>query len=589
MTTVPALLAAAALFADGRVSVQFDAKDLAETGCARLAADARLAGADSIQIERCEFYLDGERRAVALKTLADEIAYFEGEGWPVALWITSLGYGKMSDPDFLRRFPDYRPLRSFEGKTAAVCTTDAAWRDAVADDVRDFIRAGAKTILFDDDLVQACRPGVCCACDEHRRRIAARLGVETVTPEQMRDAYTGAPNPLRSACIDEMGASLMEFCRAMRAAADEVDPSVVLATCLSISEYDLDGVDVPEMVRLLAGKNAKRLFVRMSGATYWVCHPKNPRNWGQGLGGVVEYLRWQSSLLRAAGITPLDENDPYPRDIGIVPEWLCEAYDRAVVAEGGIIRNKYILRRNQKTGNGIDPEYFAAHFAGAGFAKEIAAAFDGATPVGFEVFAPPHLVRDATLPAKYDRNSMLRFFAQPLPGIFLAANGVPVRYDRDSGAPLAAFGQAVATLPLEWLGRGVLIDRDGAAILESRGVDAGLNAKDGARRIGEWSLYANAKGEKFAVCDKGVYEIDCRESSPAPVPADEIWRFFTGNELPVRVAGAKGVHMIAKRRPDGSLAVLLNNTKGKAAGPFEVFVDGKPQTVAIPACSARLL
>lgn len=584
------LLAAAASFADAPLSVQFDAKELSAAGCPGFAAAARQAGAGSVQLERCEFYLDGERRASELKSLADEIAYFERAGFSVAVWMTTLGYGRMTDPDFLRRFPGYRPLRSFDGKTSAVCTTDAAWRAAVADDVRDFIRAGAKTILFDDDLVQCCRPGVCCVCDEHLRRIAARLGADAVTPGQVREAYTGEPNPLRSACMDEMGASLMEFCRAMRAAADEVDPSVVLATCLSISEYDLDGVDVPQMVRLLAGKGASRPFVRMSGATYWVCDPKNQRNWGQGLGGVLEYIRWQSALLRAEGIVPLDENDPYPRDIDVVPEGLCEAYDRAVIAEGGIVRNKYILRRNLNSGAGVDPEYLEAHLSGMKDAGEIAAAFDGATPVGFEVFSPRHMVRGATLPSPFmGRNAMLKFFAQPQSGILLAANGVPTRYDCDSGAPLAAFGPAAAQLPLEWLRRGVVLDRDGAAILEERGVDTGSGAQDKSRRVGEWRLYENASGGRFAVCDRSWYDMDGRAASPTPVPADEAWRFFTGGEIPVRLVGAKGVHLLAKRRRDGSLAVLLNNTSGAPSGPFTVVVGGVPRTVDIPGYSFRLL
>jgi hypothetical protein len=513
-------------FADSRLSVQFDRVDLAERGCAALAEAARRAGADSIQIERCDFYLDGEARAKALATLADEIRFFESEGFPVAVWTTSLGYGRMTDPDFLRRFPNYQPLVAPDGATAAVCSTDAAWRDAVADNVRDFIRAGARTILFDDDLVQACRPGVVCACDEHRRRIAARLGVASVTPEQMRDAYAGPPNPLRSACLDAMGESLMDFCRAMRAAADEVDPSVTLAVCLSVSHFDLDGVDVPEMVRLLASKGSKRLFVRMSGATYWPCHPGNARNWGQGLRGVIEFLRWQAALLRAEGIVPMDENDPYPRDSGIVPAELCEAYDRAMIAEGGIIRNKYILRHNWKTGKGIDPAYLDAHLAGREEAERIAASVSDAAPGGFEIYAPAHVVRDATLPEPCaDKRELLRLCSQPLAGILLAANGAPTRYDRDSGAPLAAFGPAAATLPVEWLKRGVILDRVGAAILRGRGID--MDAADGIRRIGAWSLYRNAKSQAFAICDKGWMEIDCREATHDTVPFREIWRFFT--------------------------------------------------------------
>ena len=153
----PATGTAAKTLADCRLSVQFDNADLAELGCGELLRRARLAGADGVQIERCDFYLDGDRRARELERIGREIGFFEKAGYPVALWITSLGYGPMTDPDFLRRFPKFRPLRSIEGKEAAVCTTDAAWRDAVAENVRDFIRAGAKTILFDDDLVQAAK------------------------------------------------------------------------------------------------------------------------------------------------------------------------------------------------------------------------------------------------------------------------------------------------------------------------------------------------------------------------------------------------------------------------------------------------
>ena len=54
-------------FADSRLSVQFDGIDLAERGCAALAEAARRAGADAVQIERCDFYLDGDARKRALE------------------------------------------------------------------------------------------------------------------------------------------------------------------------------------------------------------------------------------------------------------------------------------------------------------------------------------------------------------------------------------------------------------------------------------------------------------------------------------------------------------------------------------------
>ena len=113
-----------------------------------------------------------------------------------------------------------------------------------------------------------------------------------------------------------------------------------------------------------------------------------------------------------------------------------------------------------------------------------------------------------------------------------------------------------ATLPTQWLSRGVVLDREGAAILRSRGVDTGEGAAGSVRRIGSWSLGENAAGGKFAVCDKGWTEIDCGEATPEPEPVREIWRFFTGEDIPVCAKGACGVHLLAKRRTDGALAVL---------------------------------
>ena len=145
----------------------------------------------------------------------------------------------------------------------------------------------------------------------------------------------------------------------------------------------------------------------------------------------------------------------------------------------------------------------------------------------------------------------------------------------------------LAGAPSEVPAREVQLDRDGAVELQKRGVDTGLDAKEGVRTIGEWRLYKNAKGEKFAVCGKGWYDIDCTEATPTPVPIREIWRFFTGEDIPVCLEGVKGVHLIAKRRPDGRLAVLVNNMRGGAVGPFTAIVSGKPRMMALAAYAAE--
>ena len=73
------------------------------------------------------------------------------------------------------------------------------------------------------------------------------------------------------------------------------------------------------------------------------------------------------------------------------------------------------------------------------------------------------------------------------------------------------------------------------------------------------------------------------------MPVRAIWKFFTGKEIPVCVEGAKGLHLMAKHCPDGSLAVLVNNLRGGAIGPFTLSVFGTSRLLALPAYGCRML
>ena len=57
-------------------------------------------------------------------------------------------------------------------------------------------------------------------------------------------------------------------------------------------------------------------------------------------------------------------------------------------------------------------------------------------------------------------------------------------------------------------------DLNASVVVWPRLLDEDALPQPVARTIGEWRLYKNAKGEKFAVCDKGWYEIDCTEATP---------------------------------------------------------------------------
>ena len=572
-------------FTETTLQVQLELSHLNETNLVRRLESVRASGADGLQIVCCEFFQDGAKRQATLKKLGSVLSFFEKAGYPVAVWTSSLGYGGTRTGDFARRFPTARRLKAFDGSEEANCSTDPQLREAIAENVRDFIRIGAKTILFDDDFVQACRPGIGCVCDEHLRRLAARLGRTSVTAAEVERSMTGAPNSVRTAFFDVMGESLMDFAKAMRTAADEVDPTVNMGICASVSHYDLDGVRFEDVVRTLAAKG-KRPFMRVSGATYWPTGWVKLRYVGQDLGGVIEYVRSQVGRYRGNGIVLMDENDTCPRDPGWVPSGMCEIYDKAMIAEGGIIRNKYILRQNNMHREiGISSEYMEGHLRNLGRDREIAALFRDAKPVGFRVFLPEHLVREATLPDRYvGDEAMVTRFSQPMAGISIVLHGTVTQYERDD-QPWVVYGAAAAKLPAAAFRYGVMLDREGAEVLTAKGVDVGLG-KPPVRTVGGWSFYINAKGERFAVAGRPWTSpaFDFRREGPRTIPVEAIWNFLTdGCPLPVKVAGVKGVYALAKERPDGSMAVLLCNVCDRPTETFSVEACGQTRRLALPA------
>ena len=64
-------------------------------------------------------------------------------------------------------------------------------------------------------------------------------------------------------------------------------------------------------------------------------------------------------------------------------------------------------------------------------------------------------------------------------------------------------------------------------------------------------------------------------------PAGRIWKFFTGRDISVEVVGAKGVHMLAKERADGSPVVLVCNVRAKPTGPFRIRIMGRDEELGL--------
>ena len=560
-------------FADAKLHVQVDFDNITEKSLPLYLADARAAGADSVQIALCDFFERGEARTVKLAMLKRALAETEKAGFAAAVWTSSIGYGAKASPATMERFAGATRLTALDGvahRPAAICPLDPALREALCENTRDFIRAGAKFILWDDDFIQSGRWFVCCTCPRHLALVREKLGRD-VTAAEVRASFCGGPNAVRTAFLDADRDAAMGLASLLRATADSAAPGIGMGLCATYTIYDVEGTDVRDVVAAFAGNGRKVL--RLSGATYWPL-AGSERYPGQGLDGVFEYMRLQKAILAGSGITLLDENDPCPRRTSVVPAWSTELFDKATIAIGGIVRNKYVLRY---PADRSEQGYLFAHLENKRDDAKLSAMFAGTEDCGWRVVFPEHLVREAELPEKYvgDRE-LMNLFSFPYAAHFLARNGHPSKFSGDG--PSVVFGPAAATLDDAAMRRGVVLDLYAARLLAKRGVDTGLAGRAATPPL---FTHEDSHGRRFAVFGFDAMELDfAAYSAGAHRAALAEAMAFLGAETPCRVESGSSVYQIVKRDPrTGELAVLVENLSDSPAD-VKVVCGGKADVTA---------
>ena len=552
---VASQFADAARFASAKLHVQVDLPNITPESLPLYLEDARVAGADAVQFALCDFFTtDAAVRRKTLDTLELALAEAKKAGFATAIWTSSIGYGPKASSETMARFAGSTRLTALDGEAhrpAAICPLDPVLREALCENVRDYIRAGAKFILWDDDFIQSGRWFVCCTCPRHLALVRERLGRD-VTATEIQASFCGGPNAVRTAFLDADRDAAMGLARLLRATADATAPGIGMGLCATYTLYDIEGTDVEEIVSAFAGGGPK--VFRLSGATYWPL-AGSERYPGQGLDGIFEYMRLQKEFLSNRGIVLLDENDPCPRRTSVVPAWSTELFDKATIAIGGIVRNKYVLRYKADRS---EQGYLFAHLENKRDDKHLAAIFDGMEDCGWRVVFPEHLAREAELPEKYvgDR-SLMNVFSFPLAAHFLVRNGHPTRFSGDGG-PSVAFGPSAATLDDAAMRRGVLLDLYAARLLERRGVDVGL-AKHAVSP--PFYTHADSQGRKFAVFGFDAMSLDFATYATGAHRAELAAALdFFGATVPCRVESGAHVWHIVKRDPNtGDIAVLVEN------------------------------
>ena len=413
----------------------------------------------------------GERYDFALENTKKNIKKYEERGYECGVWINTLGYGVSHFSNAVDT-KQYVSIRSIVGREQrdALCPTDKVFTARMCEVIKDMAKAGARMIMLDDDLCLSVRPGIGCACDNHlaefSRRMGEQIGIEGL-PERL---FTGKTNKYRKEWLKMQGDTLRTFCKTLRDALDEVDPTVRMGFCAGYTSWDVEGVDAIELSYILAGNT--KPFLRLSSAPYWY----QAQRFGQTpLATFIEFARIQAAWMKNENIEVFTECDTYPHDRYHTPLAHVQCFDIATMLtkDVGVLKYFYHYPCKPETERG----YINAHLASAEICKELQRAFYGREEVGVRVYEPMHRLADATLPTSFDtvtsQQWIMKKYAFSDAQMMLSVNAIPTVYD-GRGLCGIAFGENVNALPDEAFENGLILDISAAEILQELGIDVGL-------------------------------------------------------------------------------------------------------------------
>lgn len=399
--------------------------------------------------------------------LKTEIPLFEKEGFSVAVWINSFGFGVPLDKE--AKDQGWTKIKGMYGrKTDAFCPTDKNFRAYYAHVLTSLVKAGAKTILLDDDYCLSIRPDVGCSCKYHSKLLRKKTKLPLPGTVITALSVLGKPDSLRKKWLQVVGGTLLDFAREMRSAVDKVDPSVRLGLCAGYTSWDWEGADAYEIAKILAGKN--KPFLRLTGAPYWIY----TRRFGnQSLVDIIECARMQTAWLKEKDVEVFAENDSYPRPCYHVPASYQEVFDTAVRAQGECGDLKYMIDYTMFPDT--EKGYTEAHNKTLSAYPTIDKLFGGKEDDGVRIY---EYAKKAELSyTSLAQNNILErtFFSRA--ATILGNAGIPTKYVGDGVG--ACFGANAFYLPESALSNGLILDYPAALKLTLSGVDVGLPCAKG--------------------------------------------------------------------------------------------------------------
>lgn len=429
----------------------------------------QLKGVGANRVFLCPEYIPNTpEQSIKLVTASD---FLKREGFETGIWISSIYH--------IHYEKNYRRMVTVDGETCTniVCPSDENYvRDFCQLYVKPFVETGIKTVMFDDDMRMNFNDhGPLCFCDAHMEQYAQILGHPITREEMRKHLLSGEPNAYRDAWLAECRTTLLDFAKALRQAADEVNPDCRLALCSGPALWGVDGamakngILAVEITQILAGKQKPHL--RLNGCPMFMSPYFQSIFKHKNLAQAIEFDRQQAWLCKNRGITAYAENDSYPRPRYAIPAVYLELFEMIARADGNFDgMQKYVL--DYVTESSYETGYVDAARENQALYQQISEAFDGKTLTGITVLHPMDNIR-------YRRYRVdgctqdLEVEATNVPGHrYLNDNSVPVVHEGDG--PVVIFGNAAEQADKKMLIQGAILDLEAAEIFTRRGYDVGL-------------------------------------------------------------------------------------------------------------------
>lgn len=442
-------------------------------------------------------------RDIASPKLKRALEFFKANGLEVGVWIGGFGHGgALAHEAGYELRADYTKMTGALGDAHDFghCPTDERFTNDYVGNVKRIAELSPDLIMIDDDLRLNGRPyRLGCFCENHLREFYRLTGERVPREDIERLMLSGGKNKYRDAYMKMSRETIEKFLKRVRAAIDEVDPHIRAGFCISPFVWDIEGGDIIEKARIIAGDN--KPFVRPFGAPY---HDQYD---------IIEALESQRAelmWLKDAGLELFTEGDVYPRPRYNVSASSLELFDLVLMCDGrsdGIL--KYMYDYDHRVGYEIG--YIERHIADREQFSDVKRMFDGKKNVGVFNYSVMHKFESWELGEFHNEYMLGDLGAMKINtgASLMAENGIATAYEAGE-YPTYVIGENARYIPLELLRNGAVLDSAAAEILKTRGVDTGLISRKKPKLVfGEY--FKNGKEFVTGFDERGLYELECDE------------------------------------------------------------------------------